>query len=214
MRAESPPGTEETGWVVQGRTGTPETAVAPAPPDITLPVLAIPPEPQSVTGVVAFGASPVLPGDLALPPDPVLAETARALGYDVQSIFTFVRDSVRFVPYPGFVRGATRTLLDREGNSADQSLLLFTLLRISGHNPVLIHSAPGVDDCGGILIPIGGASDGYDGSTWLGTAADNARFPRAVLAPTGMPSRILLGNSGKRRDRALLVGRQHPWAFV
>lgn len=54
---------------------------------------------------------------------------AQAIGADLDQLFAFVRDEVRFEPYWGVLRGATGTLTGMAGNSFDQSVLLAELLR-------------------------------------------------------------------------------------
>ena len=53
-----------------------------------------------------------------------------------------MRDNVKFVPSPGLLRGAKRTLIDREGSDADQSVLLVALLEESGVSAEIIYSPP------------------------------------------------------------------------
>lgn len=91
------------------------------------------------TGVAACGGL----GFLALRggSDPVLAEPptdggaigrlANSLEYDIERIFRFVADEVRYEPYVGSLRGARGTLMARAGNSVDQALLLAALLDAS-----------------------------------------------------------------------------------
>ena len=56
--------------------------------------------------------------------DPIrIRELARSLDFDWRKCFDFVRDNILFEPYFGFLRGAERTLLDREGNDADQRIV-------------------------------------------------------------------------------------------
>jgi hypothetical protein len=57
-----------------------------------------------------------------------IAGLANQLDYDQAAIFRFVADEVGFDPYPGALRGATGTLWSRAGSSADQALLLASLL--------------------------------------------------------------------------------------
>jgi RHS repeat-associated protein len=64
---------------------------------------------------------------------PEIEELARNLQNDPTLIYEFVRNKIDYVPYYGFLKGATQTLLDRAGNDADQSALLAALLRASGY---------------------------------------------------------------------------------
>jgi hypothetical protein len=54
------------------------------------------------------------------------------LEYDPEQIVGFVSRAIYFEPYQGVLRGAQGTLMSRAGNSADQSLLLATLLKDAG----------------------------------------------------------------------------------
>jgi hypothetical protein len=68
------------------------------------------------------------------PPADALTEIDRladALDWDVEKIFRFVADEVRYEPYPGILRGAQGTLAALAGNAADQALLLAALLESS-----------------------------------------------------------------------------------
>ena len=61
-----------------------------------------------------------------------VAALAEALGPDMDTVYTFVRDRIGYDPYAGVLRGARGTLIARAGNAADQSLLLVELLRAHG----------------------------------------------------------------------------------
>ena len=63
---------------------------------------------------------------------PEIQELARNLQHNPKLIFEFVRNKIEYVPYYGFLKGATQTWLDRSGNDADQAALLVALLRASG----------------------------------------------------------------------------------
>ena len=57
---------------------------------------------------------------------------ATRLGSDPAVLFHFVRDTIRYEPYVGVLRGALGTLICRAGNSLDRSLLLAALLQKAG----------------------------------------------------------------------------------
>jgi len=56
-----------------------------------------------------------------------------ALDFDGDEIAKFVASEIDFQQYPGVLRGAVGTLMSRAGNSADQALLLATLLNNAGY---------------------------------------------------------------------------------
>ena len=61
-----------------------------------------------------------------------IAALAATFGTDPRAAFEFVRDSIRFDPYPGVLRGASGTLSARSGNASDRALLLRELLGSMG----------------------------------------------------------------------------------
>lgn len=60
-------------------------------------------------------------------------------GIDRNALVAWVRSNVAWVPYQGALRGPVGVLMDRQGNSLDQSLLLAELLRLAGHETRLAH---------------------------------------------------------------------------
>ena len=60
-----------------------------------------------------------------------VAALAWTLDYDVDEMFRYVADEIRYEPYPGILRGAAGTLAAGAGNSVDKSLLLAALLDAS-----------------------------------------------------------------------------------
>jgi hypothetical protein len=60
-------------------------------------------------------------------------------GIDRNALVAWVRGNVAWVPYQGALRGVVGVLMDRHGNSLDQSLLLAELLRLAGHEARLAH---------------------------------------------------------------------------
>ena len=69
-----------------------------------------------------------------------MENTARACGGDALRIFDFVRDHVRFQPCFGFRKGANLTWLSHNGNDADQTELLVSVLRAAGYPPGIVDS--------------------------------------------------------------------------
>ena len=61
--------------------------------------------------------------------DPIVAEAARALRYDVDAIYTFVRDNVRLTPMFGLQKGARGVVLDGYGTAFDQAQFMVDTLR-------------------------------------------------------------------------------------
>jgi len=132
-----------------------------------------------------------------LPPDAseLISETARGLQYNWLQCYLFVRDNVRFTPYRGLSRGPVRTLLDREGNDADQAFLLLALLRASGFGATVCYSFPGT-----LGMPFTGGTNGYDAASWLGvppdgTVAELANAISGVLDPSGVSFGYWLGDT-------------------
>jgi hypothetical protein len=62
---------------------------------------------------------------------PAVKDLAFELEYDVDRIYRFVTDEIRYEPYEGILRGVNGTLEGRAGNSADKALLLAALLSAS-----------------------------------------------------------------------------------
>ena len=60
------------------------------------------------------------------------AALALSLDFDLERIFRFVADEIRYEPYEGILRGAGGTLDAGAGNSLDQALLMAALLGKSG----------------------------------------------------------------------------------
>ena len=89
------------------------------------------PEPDSAPPGEPPSVSDAAP-DNSVPIVDAVADQAVALGNDLQKIFRFVQDEIRYEPYAGALRGAKGTIAGRTGNSADQSLLLAALLDASG----------------------------------------------------------------------------------
>jgi len=72
-------------------------------------------------------------------PEYVVAQVGR----DPSTLFHWVQENTRWVPYRGLLRGATGVLMDRQGNSLDRAVLLGTLLSRAGHTVRLAHGELG-----------------------------------------------------------------------
>ena len=104
-----------------------------------------------------------------------IRELARGLDHDWQKCFDFVRNNIAYAIYPGIMRGPERTLIDKEGNDADQAFLLVALLKESGYTASVIYEPLVVDsscNCitSGFLIPFERTSveAGYNACDWIG----------------------------------------------
>lgn len=139
---------------------------------------------KSALRAAASGASVAFtPGGLAgrLPAadDSRIQELARGLDHDWERCFDFVRNHILYTPYPGIMKGPERTLLDREGNAADQSFLLCALLRASGYSSATVLYTPLIVTSSfdsGFIFPLynfDGQSP-YNAVTWLAANSDYA----------------------------------------
>jgi YD repeat-containing protein len=104
-----------------------------------------------------------------------------------------VRDNIRFTSYFGVARGPERTLIDREGNDADQAFLLLALLRASGYEATVFFDPY-------FIMPLAGSESGYDAARWLGVSAegsvnDVANAVWSVLDASGVDSLYYLAST-------------------
>lgn len=104
-----------------------------------------------------------------------IAELAKGLDNDWRRCFDFVRNNIRFVPYPGIMRGPERTLIDMEGNDADQAFLLVAILRAAGYSSATVIYEPYEESNG--LITKGFAVSGVDALSWLGVENADGYIP-------------------------------------
>ena len=89
----------------------------------------------------------------------------------------FIREKVLYKPYYGLMKGAHETLLQGEGNDADQSALMIAILRSKG--------IPSRFVTGTLTVPLGMASN------WIGSFDDNATL--SALRMNGIPASIADG---------------------
>lgn len=157
---------------------------------------------RSVASVAATGTAQ-MDCLLSRDSDSRLKELARGLDHDWRRCFEFVHDNIAYAPYPGIMRGPVRTLADREGNDADQALLLIELLRLSGYADAKLMYEPAEMADGklksGFMVQFE-AEDGYDLRHWLGIADtvgfdDMKEQARAVMGTLHCKKVILGGDS-------------------
>jgi hypothetical protein len=89
-------------------------------------------------------------------PKPLLdaSDVVTSMGKDKptpQALFEWVRDQTYWVPYRGVLRGEPGVLLDRQGNSADRSILLYGLLRACKHEARLARAKLSDDQATALL---------------------------------------------------------------
>jgi RHS repeat-associated protein len=111
-----------------------------------------------------------------------IVELARGLDNDPVRLFEFVHNHIRYEPYYGSLKGATRTLLDRAGNDCDQASLLVALLRQSGVETKFAY--------GTLMLPTIAFDGTLNAWNWLG--ADD---PLEALAQGGIPATSGSGGS-------------------
>ncbi|MDB5407552.1 MAG: hypothetical protein JWL84_2464 [Rhodospirillales bacterium] len=98
------------------------------------------------------------------------------VGIDARDLFVWVRQEVRWVPYRGVLRGPVGVLMDRNGNSLDQSLLLAALLHAAGHEVRLAHAELPYD----IAATVWGRLADASAATALATASPTNDQPPVV----------------------------------
>lgn len=112
--------------------------------------------------------------------DPLVAETARSLRYDVDVIYAFVRDNVRLTPVFGLQKGARGVVLDGYGSAFDQAQFMVDTLREAdavaskGYNPA--YKLGTISLTAAQFSAWTGISDASLASKWLA----NGGFPATV----------------------------------
>lgn len=67
-----------------------------------------------------------------------VAELARALSYDPDLIYQYVRNNIEFYPIFGVQKGSLGAVLDNQGTAYDQAMLMVDLLRASGYTATFV----------------------------------------------------------------------------
>jgi hypothetical protein len=139
--------------------------------------------------------------------DPV-AGLASNLEYDVDKIFRYVADEIRYEPYAGILRGAAGTLAARAGNSVDKALLLAALLDASGvqyrfargrldaATTAELSASLATDVAGARKIALDPLARGVEEIAGTGTPAASASGPLADLYQQQMRSVVAAGKKG------------------
>jgi hypothetical protein len=116
---------------------------------------------------------------------------AASFGGDPRAAFHLVRDTIRYEPYPGVLRGAQGTLAARAGNSFDRALLLAALLERMGHTVRFATADLDADVARGLVE--------------LSLQPPHTSLPdHSALALTSLDAAAV--RSRAERDHALLVG--------
>jgi RHS repeat-associated protein len=167
--AEAPP-------PVEGEGGNPGWLMASPPPEPAGERVSSLAEAESGLSVASISTN----GADAVTAD--IIELARGLDNDPVRLYEFVHNHIRFEPYYGSLKGATRTLRDRAGNDCDQASLLVALLRQSNVDSKYAY--------GTLTLP----TIAYDGTpnawNWLG-----ASDPLDALRKGGIPATAGSGGS-------------------
>src|ERR1700733_1782018 len=102
---------------------------------------------------------------------PSISELARALKNDVDLIFQFVHDNIKFFPQYGLHKGGWGALVDGYGNPFDQSDLMVQLLVEAGYTASYV--------VGYILL------DAAQWSNWLNVSSGDIAYAAQLLANGG-----------------------------
>lgn len=134
----------------------------------------------AATSSVSFSPAG-LSGRLPAADDARIQELARGLDRNWERCFDFVRNHIFYTPYPGIMKGPERTLLDREGNDADQAFLLCALLRASGYDSATVLYMP-LDGTSGFIFPLDNINNltPYNACDWL--SCSSSTLARKLLS--------------------------------
>ncbi|MBX9770283.1 MAG: hypothetical protein K2X29_02875, partial [Candidatus Obscuribacterales bacterium] len=123
---------------------------------------------------------------------PSIAEQSRALRYDVDLIYQFVKDNIEFIPNYGLHKGGLGCLIDGSGNAFDQADLMVKLLREANYT---------ADYVFGVI-----KLSAVQWSNWLNIDQTNGSLASQLLANGGIP------NAFNTQTSELLLN--HCWVRV
>lgn len=167
------------------------------------------------TSSVSFSPSG-LSGRLPTADNSCIQELARGLDHNWERCFDFVRNHIFFSPYPGIMKGPERTLLDREGNAADQSFLLCALLRVSGYSSATVLYTPLRTSStfeSGLVIPLHNydGNHPYNAAVWLNAYTDYDVSRKLTSNGLGL---CWMTGWGEYKGVRLHVAIEHYWVRV
>ena len=144
---------------------------------------------------------------------PALAKTLA----DPTAAFDLVRDSIRFDPYPGVLRGADGTLAARAGNAFDRALLLKALLDAQGATSRFAFGQLSPDSASALVdhafdrpaVPLPAAGVSPLDAAFEQAASARARRDYALL-DTALGDR-LAGLAADATDAAFTDATRHAW---
>ncbi|MBW8042153.1 MAG: hypothetical protein FVQ85_19435 [Planctomycetes bacterium] len=118
---------------------------------------------------------------------PEITELARGLKFDPDLMYKFVHDHIEYTPYFGDLKGAYMTLMDRSGNSFDQSSLLISLLKEAEGEPDAPYTIQNP------RYVYGNISLSFDDTdAWLGVSDPYAL--ERLIASAGIPCTVYLNS--------------------
>lgn len=129
-----------------------------------------------------FDPDAVSPSSMSFTPTfgpaiPNIADMAAALGNDVDRIYWYVRNQIKFTPTFGTQKGAYACMIEKHGNAFDQAALMVALLRAAGYQANFMQ---------GELKLTAAQAD-----AWLGTTGANIWAARNLFANGSVPVDVI-----------------------
>ena len=139
--------------------------------------------------------------------DERIADLAFDLDYDLERMFRFVADEIRYEPYAGILRGAIGALDAGAGNSVDKSLLLAALLDESAIPYRFVRGA--LDETAAASLVESALMDADEATAAAETALAGGPYPTdlEVTPPEPVDPQLLAANQ-EAADAALQASGQ------
>ena len=159
-------------------------------------------KPQSIAELLGSieAQQPKLPRD-HIDPAAIVAQCNR----EPQKLAAWLRDNVRPVPYEGCLRGPLGVLMDRAGNSLDQSLLLAQMLELSGYDARIVHAKVSPADMASVFATAKAPQQPAVQDD--GTAKQRQQMQQQAKQITAM----ILAKTGNLSTSAPAPGASHYW---